>query len=359
MELTAGNEPPVVSFDMGKSNKTFYVPNKTYNYKVEVKDKEDGSLANGKIKPSQVVVNIDYLAEGFDKAEIVQGHRTAEASVKISKGQRLIQASDCKACHSPTKKSIGPTYMAISKKYITKSGAVDLLSKKIISGGSGVWGNVPMAAHPKISSADAAEMVKYILAVSQPKPKVKSLPVEGAYTVKLPPGDKGEGAYIFRASYLDRGANGLPPVPSEETFVLRNSKINPSNYEVFDNVNKMSFNNTKFVIPSKSGSYIGLKNIDLTSITRVDINAAAPKQQLNAEGGIVELRLDAPNGKLLGKTEFIGDKPGGAFSFGGSAVPLKIAPAEGVHDVYLVFQNPNAKPGSLMIVFNTNLKPMM
>ncbi|HZI52821.1 MAG TPA: PQQ-dependent sugar dehydrogenase, partial [Chitinophagaceae bacterium] len=356
MQLTAGNEPPVLSFDMGKANKSFYYPGKTYNYKVTVKDKEDGSLANGKIKPSQVVVNIDYLAEGFDKAEIVQGHRTAEASVRISKGQRLIQASDCKACHNPTKKSIGPTYMAVSRKYKTKNGAVDLLSKKIINGGSGVWGNVPMAAHPKISSADAAEMVKYILAVSDPKPKIKSLPVEGAYTVKLPPGDKGIGAYIFRASYSDRGANGLPSVPSEETFALRSPKINPANYEVFDEVNKMSFNNTKFVIPSKSGSYIGLKNIDLTSITHVDINAAAPKQQLNAEGGIIELRLDAPNGKLLGKTEFIGDKPGGGFSFGGSAVPLKIAPAEGVHDIYLVFQNPNAKPGSLMIVFNTEFK---
>ena len=356
MQLTAGNEPPVVNFDVGKDNKSFYYPNKTYNYKVAVKDKEDGSLANGRIKPSQVVVNIDYLAEGFDKAEIAQGHRTAEQSIKISKGQRLIQASDCKSCHSPTKKSVGPTYMAISKKYQAKSGAVELLSKKVINGGSGVWGNVAMAAHPKITSADAAEMVRYILDVGKPKPKVKSLPVEGAYTVKLPPGDKGEGAYIFRASYADRGANGLPSVPSEETFVLRSSKINPSNYEVFDNVNKMSFNNTKFVIPAKSGSYIGLKNIDLTGITRVDINAAAPKQQLNAEGGIVELRMDTPNGKLLGQTEFIGDKPGGGFSFGGSAVPLKIAPTEGVHDVYLVFRNPNAKPGSLMIVFNTEFK---
>ena len=356
VQLTAGNEPPVLSFDMGKSNKSFYYPGKTYNYKVHVNDKEDGSLANGKIKPSHVVVSIDYLAEGFDKAEIAQGHRTAEATTTVAKGLRLIQASDCKSCHSPTKKSIGPTYWAVSTKYKTKTGSVDLLSKKVISGGSGVWGNVPMAAHPKISQADAAEMVRYILSVSEPKPKVKSLPVQGAYTVKLPPGDKGLGVYIFRASYSDRGANGLPSVPSEETFVLRNPKINPSNYEVFDNVNKMSFNNTKFVIPSKSGSYIGLNKIDLTGITQVAINAAAPKQQLNAEGGIIELRLDAPNGKLLGKTEFIGDNPGGGFSFGGSAVPLKIAPAEGVHDIYLVFKNPDAKPGSLMIVFNTEFK---
>lgn len=356
MELTAGNEPPVLSFDMGKSNKSFYFPNKTYNYKVAVKDKEDGSLANGKIKPAQVAVNIDYLAEGFDKAEIAQGHKTVENTVKVGRGLTLIQASDCKACHSPTKKSIGPTYTAISKKYQTRKGAVELLSKKIISGGSGVWGNVPMAAHPKISAADAAEMVKYILTVAQPKPKVNSLPVQGAYTVKLPPGDKGQGVYIFRASYADRGANGLPSIPSEETFTLRNPKINPSKYDVFNDATKMSFGGNNFVIPSKSGSYIGLKQIDLTGITQIDISAVAPKEQLNAKGGVVELRMDAPNGKLLGKTEFIGDKPGGGFSFNSKPVSLPVTATEGVHDIYLVFQNPTAESGSLMVVLNTEFK---
>jgi cytochrome c len=356
MELTAGNEPPALSFDMGKSNKSFYFPGKTYNYKVAVKDKEDGSLANGRIKPSQVVVNIDYLAEGFDKAEIVQGHRTADATVRVAKGQSLIQASDCKACHNPIKKSIGPTYMAVSSKYQTRKGAVELLSKKIISGGSGVWGNVAMAAHPKISAADASEMVKYILSLSQPKPKVKSLPVQGSYTVKLPPGDKGQGAYIFRASYFDRGANGLPSIPSEETFTLRNPKINPTKYDLFDNVNKMSYGGSNFVIPAKSGSYIGLKQIDLTGITQMDINAMAPKDQLNAEGGVIELRMDSPNGKLLGQTEFIGDKPGVGLSFSAKPVMLKVAHTEGVHDIYLVFQNPNAKSGVLMIALGTEFK---
>ncbi len=355
MNLTAGNEPPVLSFDMGKSNKSFYIPNKTYNYKVAVKDKEDGSLANGRIKPSQVVVNIDYLAEGFDKAEIVQGHRTADATTKISRGLRLIQAGDCKACHNPTKKSIGPTYAAVSSKYQTRKGAVELLSKKIISGGGGVWGNVPMAAHPKISAADAAEMVKYILDLS--KPKVKSLPVQGTYTVKIPPNDKGAGVYIFRASYSDRGANGLPSVPSEETFTLRSPKINPSKYDVFNDATKMSFSGNNFVIPSKSGSYIGLKQVDLTAITQIDLNAMAPKDQLNAKGGIIELRMGAPNGKLLGQTEFIGDKSGGGLSFSmPKPVSLKVTPTEGVHDIYLVFQNPTAEPGSLMIVLGTEFK---
>ena len=54
--------------------------------------------------------------------------------------------------------------------------------------------------------------------LSQPKPKVKSLPAEGTYTVKQQPNDKGQGVYIFRAAYTDLGANGLPGIPAEGNF---------------------------------------------------------------------------------------------------------------------------------------------
>ena len=115
MEVSAGNEPPVLSFDLPKSNKTFFFPNKSFDYEVKVKDKEDGSLENGKIKPEQVAVNIDYLAEGFDKIAIAQGHRSADASTGLVKGKKLIDASDCQACHSMDKKSVGPTYREVAK----------------------------------------------------------------------------------------------------------------------------------------------------------------------------------------------------------------------------------------------------
>lgn len=340
MELTAGNEPPVVTFDIGKNNKTFYVPNKTYNYKVDVKDKEDGSLVNGKIKPSEVVVNIDYLAEGYDKTEIVQGHRTADQVVNVSKGFKLIQASDCRSCHGDYKKSIGPSYYAVAVKYKNDASATQKLVKKIIKGGKGIWGDVPMAAHPQLSAEDAAEMTKYVLSLSQPKPKVKTLPAKGTYTTKQQPNDKGQGIYIFRAAYTDRGANGLPGVPAEGTFTLRSASINPTKYDELVDATKMSYGNNNFIIPSKSGSYISLKGVDLTAITSIDISAMAPKAQLNAQGGIIELHMDAPNGKLLGQTPFIGDASGGggALSFGGKPVSLPVTPTEGVHDIYLVFK---------------------
>jgi cytochrome c len=353
VELTAGNEPPVLTFDIGNNNKSFYFPDKKYDYKVVVEDKEDGSLSNGKIKPEQVSVNIDFLAEGFDKTVIAQGHRTADDAVDVSKGQRLVDAGDCKACHSLDKKSIGPTYREVSLKYKGKASAQQGLAKKIIAGGSGVWGEVAMPAHPQLSAEDVGEMVKWILSVAEPKTKVKSLPVAGTYDIKLPATDKGQGVYIFRAAYKDRGANGLPGISSEETFTLRNPQINPHDFHEYVDVNKMSFNGNKFVIPTKSGSYMVLKNIDLTALTQVEMTAMAPKPQLNALGGYIEIRADARDGKVIGKSQLIEPSAG----FGGKPVMIDIAPTTGYHDLYIVFTNPQATAGgSLMIVMNTTFK---
>jgi cytochrome c len=354
LEISAGNEPPVVAFNLGNNNKSFYFPGKTYNYQVEVSDKEDGSLADGKIKAEQVSVSIDYLAEGFDKNVIAQGHRTADASVNVTKGVKLIESSDCKACHSIDKKSIGPSYRDVAAKYKGKPGTTEYLAKKIISGGAGVWGEVPMSAHPQLPAADASEMAKYIMSLSEDKPKVKTLPVKGSYKTDLQPGDKGDGVYIFRAAYRDRGANGLPSVFAEETLTLRNPSVNPSKYDVFESVQKMSFGGRNIAIPGKHGSYIGMNQVDLTGLTKIEVTALAPKAQLNAEGGIIELRMDSPTGKLLGQTPFIGDNGGG---FQAKPEDINIEPATGRHDIYLVFQNPKAKAGqSLMVVTNTEFK---
>ena len=359
LELIAGNELPSVSFDLGKSNKTFYTPDKVYAYDVKVEDKEDGSLANGKIRPESVVVNIDYLAEGYDKTEIARGHRTAEASVAstiLTKGLKLMQASDCKACHSIDKKSIGPAYRDVSLKYKGKAGAMENLTKKVISGGTGVWGDVPMAPHPQLTAADASEMVKYILSLSDDKPKVNSLPVKGSYTIKIAANDKGQGVFIFRAAYKDRGASGLAGLASEEEFVLRSPVINPTKYDAFADVNKMAFRGNSFIMVAKNGSFVGLNQIDLTGISLVEVSAAAPKTQVTASGGVIELHIDTPEGKLIGKSEFIGDVPGAGFT-GGKPTTITIDPTEGVHDFYMTFKNPNMGNAQLMmIVFNTQFK---
>lgn len=357
LELIAGNEPPKVSFDLGGANRTFYSPGKIYNYSIKVDDKEDGSLENGKIIPQGVIVNIDYLAEGFDKTEIAQGHRTADAAAPVisTKGLKLIESSDCKSCHSMDKKSIGPAYRDVSLKYKGKATAVETLTKKVISGGTGVWGDVPMAAHPQLTAADASEMIKYILSLSEDKPKVKSLPVKGSYTTTPDSGDKGQGVYIFRAAYKDRGALGLAGLASEDEVVLRNPKINPSKYDVTSDVNKMSFGGNTFVMVTKDGAFVGLNQIDLTGITQVEVTAVAPKVQVSASGGVIELHIDSPQGKLIGKSDFIGDVPGAGFA--GKPVNIAIEPTSGIHNFYITFKNPDMGGAQIMMIaLNTEFK---
>lgn len=350
MEISAGNEPPVLSFDMPKSNKTFYFANKSFDYEVNVKDKEDGSLADGRITADQVSVKIDYLAEGYDKIEIAQGHRSADTKIK---GLKLISASDCAACHKKETKSIGPAYVEIAKKYKGSKTALETLTKKIIAGGGGVWGEVPMAGHPQLSTDDAAEMTRYILSLSD-APADKSLPVKGSFKTKTNAKDKGYGTYILRAAYEDQGANGVPALTSEQTYTLRNAKLHPHSFDKYDEINKMSFGGNALCIPTKSGSYMALNKVDLTSIAYLDIVAATPVAQLNAAGGKIEVRLGSPTGKLMGESPFL--EPSDAGGFGGKPTRITLVSTEGAHDVYVVFVNPKSEGRSLMVVMAIEFK---
>lgn len=79
------------------------------------------------------------------------------------KGLELIGKSDCLTCHKVGDKLIGPSYKEVAEKYENTEENISLLAGKIIKGGQGVWGQVPMTAHPAITEDDAKAMVKYIL----------------------------------------------------------------------------------------------------------------------------------------------------------------------------------------------------
>ena len=85
------------------------------------------------------------------------------ANPDYQKGLALVSKSNCLTCHKINEKLIGPAYKDVANKYAGNDTAVNYLAHKIITGGKGVWGEIPMTPHPEVSLADATQMVKYIL----------------------------------------------------------------------------------------------------------------------------------------------------------------------------------------------------
>ena len=95
---------------------------------------------------------------------------TTEASGgdAIAQGEALVQASDCKTCHAKDQKIVGPSHTDVAKKYDFTEANVKMLAQKIVTGGSGNWGEVPMTAHD-IPMADAEKMARYVLSLDGEK----------------------------------------------------------------------------------------------------------------------------------------------------------------------------------------------
>ena len=75
----------------------------------------------------------------------------------------LAQKKNCMACHAVDKKLVGPAYKDVAAKYAGQKDAVDKLAVKVLKGGSGVWGPVPMPANPQVTEAEAKQLVQWIL----------------------------------------------------------------------------------------------------------------------------------------------------------------------------------------------------
>jgi cytochrome c len=77
--------------------------------------------------------------------------------------QALATAKNCMACHAVDKKLVGPAYKDVAAKYAGQKDAVDKLAAKIMKGGSGVWGPVPMPANTQVNEAEAKKLAAWVL----------------------------------------------------------------------------------------------------------------------------------------------------------------------------------------------------
>lgn len=109
-------------------------------------------------RQTEVDTNVNDIGTNRNAGSAPQG--------AYEKGAQLIKSSDCLSCHQEKIKLVGPSYIDVAKKYQPTDDNINLLADKIIKGGSGVWGDVPMTSHPAVSDQDAHEMVKYILSLN-------------------------------------------------------------------------------------------------------------------------------------------------------------------------------------------------
>ena len=77
----------------------------------------------------------------------------------------LATSKNCMACHAVDKKLVGPAYKDVAAKYAGQKDAVDKLYVKIMKGGSGVWGPVPMPANTQVNEAEAKKLAAWVLSL--------------------------------------------------------------------------------------------------------------------------------------------------------------------------------------------------
>ena len=208
INIVVGNSRPEVSIDISGGS-TSFIPGKALNYKVSVTD-PDGSP----IDENNIFVSVDYL-EGMDEASLSLGHQEVSAAVT---GKALTLALDCKTCHKEKEKSVGPTYRDVAEKYKKEKNGSSYLQGKIIAGGSGVWGEVTMPAHPNLTKEESKQIVMYIQSLASTAVQKKSLPAAGTI---MPNPAKGATVMVITASYTDQGGNNVKPLTGSKSVVLQ------------------------------------------------------------------------------------------------------------------------------------------
>ena len=288
--LYAGNEAPHVSIEVTGGNKSFFLEGEPIKYKVVVRDPND----TAKFDPANLFVSVDYVQGGYDKAATVMGHQQGEVNI-IGKG--LVQSLDCKSCHKENEKSIGPSYLQIAQKYSKDAEATNYLTGKILKGSQGVWGETQMPAHPTLPESDAHQIVSWILSLAGENTAQKSLPVSGTIT---PPRDlEANTAMVISATYTDKGTNNTKALTASNSLPLPGSHITFNGREKVNGFVPFTVNSNKVLILPAEQGWFALDSIDLTGVRSAQIILGwqqAPTVPLN-----FEVRMDSPDGKLLGK----------------------------------------------------------
>ncbi len=322
VEIYAGNEQPLVNIDV-KGNKSFFFPNQPVNYTVNVVDK------GAKVDMKNLYVSTDYV-QGRDMAGASMGHQVISDAMI---GKNLMLASDCKACHSITEKSIGPAYTEVAKKYQKDTRALGYLASKIIKGGGGVWGENVMPAHLTMPESDARQIATFILSLANAESTKPTLPAAGTIQPVISEQRRQNNVFRLLATYTDNGGTGISPLAGSGAVYLRSSAVDVADFQATD-INGFApkdSSGSKYLVLTPNRAWMKGQKLDLTGVKSIDVEGFSANR---AGKYYVEARLGSPTGTKLGETTltFNTDRQKTTAS-----IPVT-APTDGkLQDVYLLF----------------------
>ncbi|PWS29476.1 Crp/Fnr family transcriptional regulator [Pedobacter yonginense] len=280
----AGNEQPNVDIVLS-GNKSFWFPNKAIDYQVLISDK------GASINNQRVYISNTYT-EGMDLAGAQLGHQQAAQTLI---GKTLMLKSDCSTCHKISTTSIGPAFEKVSSKYQGDPNAVDYLANKVLKGSSGVWGEIPMPAHPAMKEAEVKKITEWIMTLSN-KEVVASLPTSGKIT---PSGtvDKKKSVLNLKATYTDAGTAKLKPLTTTNSVNLKSNQIDATDLKNIKGFETKEVSGADALAMTANEGHFSLNKIDLTKLSGFKFNFG------NNSNYEIEVRLDRLDGELLGKSE--------------------------------------------------------
>lgn len=191
------NHPPVVKITAPQNNSAFD-PTAAVAYKITVSDKEDGESKFDEINVKEVLLKVRYLKAGMKISKELRGD---------APGLAVMRTSNCFNCHNFNSKSIGPSFLDISKRYPPTKSNIDSLIKRIRLGSSGIWeSREKMPAHPELTADQVKNTVQWILKNAANPDITYYIGTEGLFRVDAAK----KGAYMLTASYVDHGIKTNP-----------------------------------------------------------------------------------------------------------------------------------------------------
>ncbi len=322
--VTVGNSPPQVEFVAPREG-DFFTPGRPVAWKVRVQDAEDGdSTAH---------------ADAFAVRTLVSSQWRKGSKTDIPPGLTLMTQSDCFNCHAVEQKIVGPSLMEIAQKYRSQAGAEAVSVDRVRQGSANVWSPIPMLPHPQHSVDELHQMVRYIFSLEAGKsgPGLTRA-LEGMLT---PPEDPELSALVLDAAFTDAGCGIAPPIVGRATRTLRSRRFEAEDAAEIHGSLVLEFGN--------AGGKKGLGSIGHQHFARF---ADIPLEQCGAvtcrvasagTGGVIELRSDKPDGRILATLEV---KPTGAWDRWvelTAPIPADVPRS----DVFVVFVKPGVGGGMM------------